>query len=79
MKKIARLVFKIHRYLYGYPMRSEVRLVLNKKQLYNYSLREVIGMLYICHSSIEEVSEWVNVSKEVVIKELNLLVKGLKL
>ena len=52
MKKIAKIIFKIHRLIYRYPMRSEIRLVLEYHDLIG-SLW-YIGMLYICGESISE-------------------------
>jgi hypothetical protein len=69
MKKIAKFVFKIHRIIYRYPMRSEIRLVLEYHDLIG-SLW-YIGMLYICGESISEIAVLMGVSKQEVMDSLN--------
>ncbi len=69
MKKIAKIIFKIHRLIYRYPMRSEIRLVLEYHDLIG-SLW-YIGMLYICGESISEIAILMNTSKQEVMDSLN--------
>lgn len=69
MKKIAKIIFKIHRLIYRYPMRSEIRLVLEYHDLIG-SLW-YIGMLYICGESISEIAVLMNTSKQEVMDSLN--------
>jgi hypothetical protein len=79
MRTLARLVFKIHKFIYGYPTKAEIKLAL-VNYIYSYSnLRDTIGMLYLCGENIEEISEWVGATKENVKYELNMLAKGVEL
>lgn len=78
MKTIAKFVFKVHRLIYGYPCRSEVRLSM-EDDLFGYGLTWYVGMLYICDESISDISEWMDLSEKEVKEKLNLSVKRLKL
>lgn len=78
MKLIAKLVFKIHKLIYGYPTRSEIRLVI-EDELYQGGLTWYIGMLYICGESINDICEWMDMDREDVIKKLNETAKKVKL
>ncbi len=69
MNKIHKLVFKIHRKLFGYPMRSEIRLAFNDPSFGMLSLESTVALVYICGESIEDVSEWLNI-EEVEIKSI---------
>lgn len=78
MKFIAKIVFKIYRRIYGYPCKSEVRLAARYVANLPYSLTYSIAILYICESSIEDVSEWVGLKPEEIKKILNELVEEYK-
>lgn len=79
MSVIARLVFKIHRLIYKYPTRSEIRLALQAVPISRFDLTKTVGMLYLCESSIAEVGEWFNMSEKEVVKRLNSLAEEVKL
>lgn len=74
MRRIARIVFKIHKKLFGYPTRSEVRLVMEFTNTNFLGLSSTIGMLYVCGESLEEISEWTALSESQIKEELNSLV-----
>jgi hypothetical protein len=75
MKKIAKLLFKIHRLIYGYPCRSEVRLGIEQYHL-NGGLTWYIGMLYICEENFSDISLWLDISDEEIKFHLNKIAKG---
>ena len=79
MKAIATFVFKVHRLIYKYPTKSEVRLALNVIPYSKFDLTETVGMLYICNSTVEEVADWLNMDEKEVIRRLNILADGVKL
>ena len=79
MKTVAVFVFKIHRLIYKYPTKSEIRLALNIIPFSKFDLTETVGMLYICNSKIEEVSDWLSMDEKEVIRRLNILADGVKL
>jgi hypothetical protein len=79
MKTIAKLVFKIHRFIYKYPTKTEVRLALNAIPFTRFDLTETVGMLYICDSKVKKVAEWLSMNEEEVIKRLNILANEVKL
>lgn len=79
MKVIAKIVFKIHRLIYKYPTKSEIRLALATTPFHRFELIEMIGMLYLCESSIEEVGVWFSMDDKEVIKELNTLADKVEL
>jgi hypothetical protein len=79
MKAIATFVFKVHRFIYKYPTKSEIRLALNVIPYSKFDLTETVGMLYICNSSVEEVADWLNMDEKEVIRRLNILADGVKL
>lgn len=79
MKVIARLVFKIHRFIYKYPTTSEIRLALNEIPFTKFDLTETVGMLYVCNSTIAEVANWLSIEEKEVIRRLNILADGVKL
>jgi hypothetical protein len=79
MKVIARLVFKVHRFIYKYPTKSEIRLALAAIPFDRFELTESVGILYLCESSIEEVGDWFGMDEKAVIKELNTLADKVKL
>lgn len=72
---IVKTIFKIHRVLFRYPCRSNVRLALEQNQ-YTYDLSWRVGMLYICGESIANISEWVSMDESAVISTLNKLADG---
>ncbi len=78
MKTIAKLIFKIHKKIYGYPMRSEVRFVIYKVPSKKYTLIYSVGLLYICGESLEEVGEWFGLPSSEIILLLNELVENYK-
>lgn len=73
MNKIHRLVFKIHRKLFGYPMRSEIRLAFNEHSLGMLSIESTVALVYICGESIEDVSEWLKIEESEVKSILNTI------
>lgn len=79
MKAIATFVFKVHRFIYKYPTKSEIRLALNVIPYSKFDLTETVGMLYICNSTVEEVADWLNMDEKEVIRRLNILADGVKL
>lgn len=79
MKFIANIVFKIHRKIYGYPCRSEVRLAVEFNDLSLFGLTSVVGMLYICGQDLEGIEEWTALSRERIKEELNDLVDSSKI
>jgi hypothetical protein len=79
MKFIAKIIFKLHRKIYGYPARSEVRLAVEYQDTYLLGLSSTIGMLYICGEDIEGIQEWTTLSKEQIKEELNDIVSSIKL
>jgi hypothetical protein len=76
MKSIAKVVFKIHRLIYKYPCRSEVRLALDSTD--SLGKNWFICMLYVCEENIYTIADWVSLTEEEVIKELNYAVKDLE-
>lgn len=78
MKTIAKFIFKVHKKIYGYPMRSEVRLVIQELPSRNYSLTYTVGLLYICGESIDDLCEWHGLSKQDIIDLLNEFVETYK-
>jgi hypothetical protein len=75
VKSVAKIIFKAHRFFYGYPTKSEVRLGLE----FHGFLHSNVGMLYICGESIPDICEWTSLSKEEVIDELNDIARGARL
>lgn len=78
MLKIAKFIFKLHRKLFGFPCRSEVRLALESTYCPINSAFS-LGVLYICGESIESISNWNNCSTTHIKAELNKIVRGLEL
>ena len=78
MKIIAKVIFKIHKLIFKYPTRSEIRLVIEGESI-SMGLDWYIGMLYICGESIEEISLWTALDKKVIIETLNQMAKRVKL
>jgi hypothetical protein len=76
MKTIAKIVFKIHKLIYKYPCRSEVRLALDTVD--SLGRDWFICMLYVCEENIYTIADWVDLTEEEVIEELNNVVKGLE-
>lgn len=74
MRKIARIIFKLHRYIYGYPCRSEVRLALDVTDTMVFGLTSTVGMLYICGEDVEGICDWVDLNSKQVKEELNDIV-----
>lgn len=74
MRKFARIIFKIHRKLFGYPARSEVRLVMEFTNTNYMGISSTIGMLYVCGESLDEICDWTCLSKEQIKEELNSIV-----
>lgn len=72
---IIKTVFKIHRIIFNYPCRSNIRLALEQKQ-YTYDLSWRVGMLYICGESITAISEWTSMDEKDIIIILNKLSDG---
>ena len=79
MKTAAKIIFKVHRLIYKYPTKTEIRLALNAIPLTVFDLTETAGMLYVCNSNIAEVAEWLNMDDKEVIRRLNVLADGVKL
>lgn len=78
IKKIAKIIFSLHRLIYKYPCRSEVRLGLDKYS-YNGGLTWYIGMLYICEEKMEDICTWLDISEEDAKFHLNKIAKGVVL
>lgn len=78
MKFIAKIIFKIHRKIYGYPCRSEVRLAVEFNDLSLFGLTSTVGMLYICGQDLDGIQEWTSLSKEQIKEELNDLIDSTK-
>lgn len=72
MKKIVKLIFKIHRFIFRVPSKANVRIALEQKQ-YMYDLSWRVGMLYVCGESITVISEWVSMEESEIVKILNKL------
>jgi hypothetical protein len=79
MKVIIKLVFKMHRLIYKYPTISEIRLALNQIPFNKFDLTETVGMLYICNSTVAEVTDWLSMDEKEVIRRLNTLADKVKL
>ena len=77
MLRIAKFLFKLHRLVYKYPCKSEVRLALEKSGDYFYTLTSTVTMLYLCGESVSEISQWTGFSEKQIKDELNELI-GLK-
>lgn len=74
MKVIARIIFKIHRLVYKYPCRSEVRLGLdNHMQL--GGLTYFVGMMYICNENLDSIANAMSLDKDQVKFCLNKIAK----
>lgn len=69
---IIKTVFKIHRFIFRKPSKSNVRMALEQKQ-YMYDLSWRVGMLYVCGESVEGISEWLSLEEKDIIKILNKL------
>lgn len=70
--RIIKVIFYLHRLIYRYPCRSEVRLKLeNKKQSFSYNLTYSACVLYICNESLEEIADWLGIEKDAVKEVLN--------
>lgn len=78
MKIIAKLVFKIYIKIYGYPMRSHVRLVMENLPNRDYSLTYTVGLLYVCGESIDDLCDWYGFSRSFVVTLLNQFVEKYK-
>lgn len=78
MKLIARIVFKLHKKIYKYPCRSEVRLGI-EQYFMNGGLTWYVGILYICKESLSDISQWVGIPKDEVIYHLNKIARGVVL
>lgn len=78
MKSIANVIFKIHRKIFGYPARSEVRLVLEFTNTCAFGLTSNIGMLYICGENIYSICEWTGLKEQDIKDELNSIVDSVK-
>lgn len=77
MKSIAKIIFKLHKMVYHYPARSEVRLSLDADD--GIGVDWFVGMLYICGQPIESIAEDLQISRDEVKDILNKLVKDLKI
>ena len=69
---IIKTIFKLHIFIFKYPCRSNIRLVLEQSP-YIYDLDWRVGMLYVCGESIEGISDWTYLEKEEIISILNKL------
>lgn len=69
MKKIAKVLFKIHRFIYKYPTRSEIRLALETSDFIDTNW--YICMLYICDEPIDEIARLIDISEDKVKERLN--------
>lgn len=78
MKKIAKIVFKIHRLLYGIPTRSEVRLAMDEL-VHIGGVKWFVCMLYVCDESISNICEWMSLSEKEVKEYLNDAANEVKL
>lgn len=78
MKTIAKIIFRIHRKIYKYPTKTEIRLALQDFD-YDLDIDWYIGMLYLCGDSINYISRDFEITEEEVKLKLNQLVKDLKL
>jgi hypothetical protein len=74
MKKIAKLVFKIHRLIYGYPCRSEVRLAIELDDEFFFGLTSLAGVMYAYGKDFNTIEEDTDLSKEMIKEELNEIV-----
>jgi len=72
--KLVKLIFKLHKFIYKYPCKSEVRLVLEQTKNHPYGLTYFVSILYTCGESIENISEWIGVDEDKVKQVLNELV-----
>jgi hypothetical protein len=79
MLRIAKIIFKIHRLLFKYPCKSEVRLVLEKSGDYFYNLTSTVAMLYLCGESLSEICQWTSLTEKQIKDELNDIVSSNKL
>jgi len=71
---IIRTIFKLHIFIFKYPCRSNIRLVLERSG-YVYDLDWRVGMLYVCGESLDSISDWLYLEKHEVINTLNRLSK----
>lgn len=74
MLKIAKILFKLHRLVYKYPCKTEVRLVLEKSEDYFYTLTSTVAMLYLCGETVSEISQWTGLSEIQIKDELNQII-----
>lgn len=74
MKAIARVIFKIHRLIYKYPCKSEVRLGLDN-YLHFGGLTYFVGMMYICNESLDDIARSLCLDREQVKFCLNKIAK----
>jgi hypothetical protein len=78
MKTIAKVVFKIHRKIYKYPTKSEIRLVLMDEDS-PLDFDWFIGMLYLCGDSVSSIAKSLDMSEQEIKDKLNYIAKGVKL
>ena len=78
MKVVAKIVFKVHRLIFKYPTRSEIRLVLQDDN-YNIGIGWYVGMLYICGESVQQICECMGMTEVEVKRYLIEIAKGVKL
>jgi hypothetical protein len=77
MKTIARFIFKLHRVIFKYPCRSEVRLALQYTG-FSSGLTWYAAMLYICDEKISDIADWLDMPESQVKQELNKSLKDFK-
>jgi hypothetical protein len=70
MKKIAKIIFKIHRFIYGIPTKSEVRLAMDGL-IHIGGVKWFVCMLYVCDEKVEDICEWMALSEKEVKDYLN--------
>lgn len=71
--KLVKLIFKLHKFIYKYPCKSEVRLVLEQTKNHPYNLTYSAAVLYICGESVYEISEWFGVDEAAIVDALNTI------
>ncbi len=64
-------LFKLHKRVYGFPCRKQVRIAIAEKKL--TSLKYRVAMLYVCGYNTKEVAESTGISEATVKETLNII------
>lgn len=72
-----KLLFYIHKKLYGYPCREHVRVALVQGRA-NSGVKHRVAMFYLCGCTIEEIANTVGITKDRVKQLLTIICLGVK-